>query len=36
MARTQYQYTLQDATLDELNQWAPRVLEKRLPNTIYG
>jgi hydrophobe/amphiphile efflux-1 (HAE1) family protein len=27
-ARTQYQYTLQDATLDELNQWAPRVLEK--------
>ena len=27
-ARTQYQYTLQDATLAELNQWAPRVLEK--------
>jgi multidrug efflux pump subunit AcrB len=27
-ARTQYQYTLQDANLDELNQWAPRMLEK--------
>ncbi len=27
-SRTQYQYTLQDATLDELNEWAPRVLEK--------
>jgi hydrophobe/amphiphile efflux-1 (HAE1) family protein len=27
-ARTQYQYTLQDANLDELKQWAPRVLEK--------
>jgi len=26
--RTQYQYTLQGADLDELNQWAPRVLEK--------
>src|SRR5260370_37727191 len=32
-ARTQYQYTLQDADLDELNSWAPRVLERfrRLP-----
>ncbi|HET7753523.1 MAG TPA: multidrug efflux RND transporter permease subunit [Anaeromyxobacteraceae bacterium] len=27
-ARTQYQYTLQDANLDELKQWAPRLLEK--------
>ncbi len=27
-SRTQYQYTLQDATLDELKEWAPRVLEK--------
>jgi hydrophobe/amphiphile efflux-1 (HAE1) family protein len=25
--RTQYQYTLQDADLDELNRWAPRVLD---------
>ena len=28
LSRTQYQYTLQDADLDEINQWAPRVLEK--------
>ncbi len=27
-SRTQYQYTLQDANLDELNTWAPRMLEK--------
>ncbi|HEX7599345.1 MAG TPA: efflux RND transporter permease subunit, partial [Polyangia bacterium] len=27
-ARTQYQYTLQDADLDELKRWAPRVVEK--------
>ena len=27
-ARTQYQYTLQDADLDELRTWAPRVLER--------
>jgi multidrug efflux pump len=27
MARTQYQYTVQDANLDELVQWAPRMLE---------
>jgi hydrophobe/amphiphile efflux-1 (HAE1) family protein len=27
-SRTQYQYTLQDANLDELNGWAPRVLAK--------
>jgi hydrophobe/amphiphile efflux-1 (HAE1) family protein len=26
--RTQYQYTLQDADLDELNLWAPRMLDK--------
>src|SRR5471032_1778273 len=26
--RTQYQYTLQDASLDELNVWAPKVLAK--------
>jgi hydrophobic/amphiphilic exporter-1 (mainly G- bacteria), HAE1 family len=33
LARTQYQYTLQDADLVELNQWAPRLLEelKKLP-----
>jgi hydrophobe/amphiphile efflux-1 (HAE1) family protein len=32
-ARTQYQYTLQDADLKELNAWAPRLLEelKTLP-----
>jgi hydrophobe/amphiphile efflux-1 (HAE1) family protein len=28
LSRTQYQYTLQDADLDELNQWAPKILEK--------
>ena len=27
-SRTQYQYTLQDANLDELNHWAPQLLEK--------
>jgi multidrug efflux pump len=27
-SRTQYQYTLQDANLEELNEWAPRMLEK--------
>ena len=27
LARTQYQYTLQDADLDELNIWAPRMLD---------
>ena len=27
-ARTQFQYTLQDANLEELNEWAPKVLEK--------
>ena len=27
-ARTQFQYTLQDANLAELNEWAPKVLEK--------
>ncbi len=26
--RTQFEYTLQDADLDELNTWAPKVLEK--------
>jgi hydrophobic/amphiphilic exporter-1 (mainly G- bacteria), HAE1 family len=33
LTRTQYQYTLQDADLDELNTWAPKLLEqmKRLP-----
>jgi hydrophobe/amphiphile efflux-1 (HAE1) family protein len=32
-ARTQYQYTLQDADLEELRAWAPRVLEqlRKLP-----
>ncbi len=29
--RTQYQYTLQDPNLDELNTWAPRMLEKLKP-----
>src|SRR5204862_7866400 len=28
LTRTQFQYTLQDANLDELNEWAPKVLEK--------
>jgi HAE1 family hydrophobic/amphiphilic exporter-1/multidrug efflux pump len=28
LARTQYQFTLQDADLKELNDWAPRVLDK--------
>ncbi|GEJ57110.1 multidrug efflux RND transporter permease subunit [Anaeromyxobacter diazotrophicus] len=28
VARTQYQYTLQDANLAELNAWAPRMVEK--------
>jgi len=27
-SRTQYQYTIVDANLDELNQWAPRVLAR--------
>jgi HAE1 family hydrophobic/amphiphilic exporter-1/multidrug efflux pump len=27
ITRTQYQYTLQDADLNELNQWAPRMLD---------
>jgi hydrophobic/amphiphilic exporter-1 (mainly G- bacteria), HAE1 family len=27
-ARTQYQYTLQDANIDELNDWAPKMLAK--------
>jgi len=27
-SRTQYQYTLQDLNLEELNNWAPRVMEK--------
>ena len=28
LARTQYQFTLEDADLDELNSWAPRMLDK--------
>jgi multidrug efflux pump subunit AcrB len=28
LSRTMYQYTLQDPNLDELNSWAPRVLQK--------
>ncbi len=28
LSRTQYQYTLQDANLDELNKWAPRMYQK--------
>jgi HAE1 family hydrophobic/amphiphilic exporter-1 len=33
LTRTQFQYTLQDANLEELNQWAPRLLGelKKLP-----
>jgi hydrophobic/amphiphilic exporter-1 (mainly G- bacteria), HAE1 family len=33
LARTQFQYTLQDANIDELNEWAPKVLArlKRIP-----
>jgi len=27
-SRTQFQYTLQDANIDELNAWAPKLLEK--------
>ncbi len=27
LSKTQYQYTLQDANLDELNEWAPRLME---------
>ncbi|WP_051335538.1 efflux RND transporter permease subunit [Methylocapsa acidiphila] len=27
-SRTQYQYTLQDGNIDELNQWAPRILAR--------
>jgi hydrophobic/amphiphilic exporter-1 (mainly G- bacteria), HAE1 family len=28
ISRTQFQYTLQDANLDELKEWAPRILQK--------
>jgi hydrophobe/amphiphile efflux-1 (HAE1) family protein len=28
VSRTQYQYTLQDAKADELNEWAPKLLDK--------
>jgi hydrophobe/amphiphile efflux-1 (HAE1) family protein len=28
LSRTQYQYTLEDADLDELDQWAPKILAK--------
>jgi hydrophobic/amphiphilic exporter-1 (mainly G- bacteria), HAE1 family len=33
LSRTQFQYTLQDANIDELNEWAPKVLErlKKIP-----
>jgi hydrophobe/amphiphile efflux-1 (HAE1) family protein len=33
LGRTQYQYTIQDASLDELREWAPRVLDatRKLP-----
>jgi hydrophobe/amphiphile efflux-1 (HAE1) family protein len=32
-ARTQYQYTLEDSDIDELNEWSPKLLEslKKLP-----
>src|SRR6185437_14615612 len=37
-SRTQYQYTLQDADLGELSEWAPRMLTamKKLPQLIGG
>ncbi len=28
LSRTQYQYTLQDADINELNEWAPKLLDK--------
>jgi hydrophobic/amphiphilic exporter-1 (mainly G- bacteria), HAE1 family len=28
LSRTQFQYTLQDANVDELNEWAPKILAK--------
>jgi HAE1 family hydrophobic/amphiphilic exporter-1 len=28
LSRTQFQYTLQDSNFDELNEWAPKILEK--------
>ncbi len=33
LAKTQYQYTLEDADLDQLNEWAPKLVEamKKLP-----
>jgi multidrug efflux pump len=33
MSRTQYQYTIQDANLDELREWAPKLLDamKKIP-----
>ena len=35
-SRTQFQYTLQDANLDELNAWAPKILDKlrALPDVL--
>jgi multidrug efflux pump subunit AcrB len=34
LARTQYQYTLQDTNIDELDQWAPKMLAKL--KSIHG
>ncbi|MCJ0761922.1 efflux RND transporter permease subunit [Variovorax terrae] len=36
LSRTQYQYTITDANLDELNVWAPRLLERlrQLPQLV--
>ena len=36
LSRTQYQYTLTDTDLDELNTWAPRLLERlrKLPELV--
>ena len=36
LARTQYQYTLQDSDIDELDTWAPRLLARlrRLPQLV--
>src|SRR6202000_3358612 len=37
-SRTQYQYTVEDANLDELATWAPRILDamKKLPGLKDG
>ena len=34
VSRTQFQYSLEDPNGDELNVWAPRVVQARFPMTI--